>query len=189
MLSDLDSHPEGCHSTATREALGTSLFDDLEMLRDQTPPSPGRARDVSSRSSEARRPALLATGSPMAPMTTGIVLVACFAAPQRRAGSQRVTMTSTLSPTSSASSSGRRSALASGRPVLDDQVASFDVAEVAQSLPKGLDDLAARGAAPGTRRPIRGILRACCASAASGAARRPRATVPDEGASVHYSIT
>jgi stage V sporulation protein G len=51
------------------------------------------------------------TASSTAPMTMGIVLVACFAA--RTPGGVMVTITSTFSRTSSAASSGSRSALPS----------------------------------------------------------------------------
>ena len=47
------------------------------------------------------------TGSPTAPMTMGIVFVACFAA--RAAGIPSVTSTSTLSRTNSAACSAARS--------------------------------------------------------------------------------
>ena len=59
---------------------------------------PGRARFVTIP---------LPKGSPMVPMTMGIVVVACFAA--STASVPQVTMTSTLRPTRSFASSGSRS--------------------------------------------------------------------------------
>ena len=60
--------------------------------------------------------------------------------------------------------------------VLDDDVLALDLTELAQPLPECLD--APGGAASDARYPIRYTFPAGCASAASGAARRPPASVP-----------
>ena len=70
-------------------------------------------------------------------MMIGIVLVACLAA---RVGlSPAVTMQSTLRRTSSVASSGSRSDVPFCRSVLNDDVFTFDVTKLAQSLVEGIE--------------------------------------------------
>ena len=61
-------------------------------------------------------------------------------------------------------------------PVLDDDVLSLDIPVIAQTLPECLRLVDSRSVGYGWRNPIRYTFPAGCASAASGAARRPTAT-------------
>jgi len=70
------------------------------------------------------------SGSPIAAMTTGMVVVACLAA--SAAGVPRVMMTSTGKRTSSAASAAKAFGAAVSGAVLDGYALPFDVAECAQ---------------------------------------------------------
>src|SRR6185503_14700942 len=91
-------------------------------LRPVTLP-PGRASDATTPTP---------SGSPMAAMTMGTVVVAAFAA--RAAGVPRVTIRSTRLRTSSATSLGETLALAVGRAVVDVEVLPLHVSELTQPV-------------------------------------------------------
>ena len=74
------------------------------------------------------------TGSPMFPITIGIVVVAFCAA--LVAGAPPATMTSTLRFTNSVARTWKALVAPIGRAPFDDQVLGFDITELAHSLPE-----------------------------------------------------
>ena len=77
------------------------------------------------------------TASATSTKTIGMLLVACLAA--RAGGVEGATMTSTFIRTSSAASSRVSLNLPAREPILDGDVLTLDVPEVAQALPEGVD--------------------------------------------------
>ncbi len=163
----------GFHNTATWDIEGSAVLRSSSRLvtrsklKSDNPVTfpPGRAR-------LATRP--VPTGSPAFPMTTGMVLVALFAA--RAAGVPSVTSTSVLRRTSSAASLGRSSNLPAAYRWSMTMFWPSEYPSSRSPCRNAARRLSSRSAEDDARKPIRRTCFACCASTASGAARRSTAT-------------
>ena len=176
LLHLLDDAGVGGISTGrpTRESAGTDLLQELQSLGGQLGRHEAEPRDVPARSGEARDEARPQSGSPTAAMTMGMVFVASLAAPV--AGSCR------QDDVDASGGRGRRRgraidrtsrphrySMTTFRPSMYPSSRSAVAERVTRACACGSDPMYGREPEPTDTFP------GCCASAASGAARRARA--------------